>query len=132
MAAVIGSLLVALPPFETVGKVSVMPRGGKRLGRPTELGVVTTTPLLPTAPATNGYDSKPLRTNPQHKHTVEELYEMRQILLATLPPLRVNDHEGIICLLLEARLQTCLLNGTTLEDLREAYSSGCFARFQGL
>ena len=90
-----------LSPIEKVGKASIMPRGGKRQGRPTELGV-TITPLLPTAPATNGHDNEPLRTNPRHKHTVEELYEMRQILLATLPPLGVNDHEGIICLLLEA------------------------------
>jgi hypothetical protein len=34
--------------------------------------------------------------------------------------------------MVEARLQTCLLNGTTLEELREAYSSGGLARFQGL
>ena len=63
---------------------------------------------------------------------MEQLYEMRQILLATLPTLSTEDAEGMICLLVEARLQTCLLNGTKLEDLREAYSSGCFARFQGL
>ena len=57
---------------------------------------------------------------------------MRQILLATLPTLSINDHEVIICLLVEARLQTCLLNGTTLEELREAYGSGSLARFRGL
>ncbi len=34
---------------------------------------------------------------------------MRQILLATLRPLSVNDHEGIICVVIEARLQICLL-----------------------
>jgi hypothetical protein len=43
---------------------------------------------------------------------------MRQILLATLPTLSVDDDHGIICLLVETRLQNCLLNGTTLEVLR--------------
>lgn len=32
----------------------------------------------------------------------------------------VSDHRGIIALLVEARLQTCLMNGASLEDLREA------------
>ena len=84
-----------------------MSRGGKRS---IELGVVTTTPLIPAG--INGRDKEPRRTNPQQKHTVEELYEMRQILLATLPSLSVNDDHGVICLLVEARLQTCLLNGS--------------------
>src|SRR5262245_60479885 len=113
-----------------------MPRGGKRQGGPTtrsrELGVVTTIPLVPTAAATNGRDKESSLTHLQRKHTVEELYEMRRILLATLPTLSVNDDHGMICLVVEARLQTCLLNGTTLEELREAHSSGSFARFRGL
>src|SRR5262245_43073742 len=106
-----------------------MPRGGKRLR---ELGVVATTPLVPTASATNGPDDELRRRNPQHRHTVQELYEMRQILLATLPTLSTEDAEGMICLLVEARLQTCLLNGTTLEELREEYRSPSLARFKGL
>jgi len=84
------------------------------------------------ASATNEPDNGPRRTNPQRKYTVEDLYEMRQILLVTLPTLGTEDAEGMICLLVEARLQTCLLNGTTLEDLRRAYGSGGFARIQGL
>jgi hypothetical protein len=106
-----------------------MPRASKRSG---QLGEVTTTPLVPVASATNGPDDEPRRTKLQRKYTLEELYAMRQILLATLPSLSVNDHEGTICLMVEARLQTCLLNGTTPEELREAYSSGGLARFQGL
>ena len=57
---------------------------------------------------------------------------MRQILLATLPTLSTEDAEGMICLLVEARLQTCLLNGTTLDELRKAYGSPSLARFKGL
>src|SRR5262249_29249129 len=105
-----------------------MPRGK----RSRELGVVTTTPLVPTASATDGPDEELRRTNRRHKHTVQELYEMRQILLATLPTLSTEDAEGMICLLVEARLQTCLLNGTTLEELREAYRSPSMARFKSL
>jgi len=106
-----------------------MPQGGKRSrsGR-----VVTTTALVPTAPTTKGPDNEPRITILQRKYTLEELYEMRQILLVTLPTLSTEDAEGMICLLVETRLQTCLLNGTTLEDLRRAYGSGGFARFQGL
>ena len=106
-----------------------MPRASKRSR---ELGVVATTPLVPTAPATNGPDYELRRANLQRKYTLEELCEMRQILLVTLPTLSTEDAEGMICLLVEARLQTCLLNGTTLEELREAYGSGSLARFQGL
>src|SRR5262245_1373888 len=106
-----------------------MPRGGKRSR---ELGVVATTPLVPTASATNGPDDELRRTNPQPKRSIEELYEMRQILLATLPTLSTEDAEGMICLLVEARLQTCLLNGTTVEELREAYRSPSMVRFNGL
>src|SRR5262245_61176604 len=110
-----------------------MPRGSKRSR---ELGVVATTPLVPTASATNAPDNELRRTDPrtgvQRKYALEELYEMRQILLATLPTLSTEDAEGMICLLVEARLQTCLLTGTTLEELREAYGSGSLARFQGL
>jgi hypothetical protein len=106
-----------------------MPRAGKRSG---ERGAVTTAPLVPAAAVTNGPDDELRKTNLQRKYTLEELYEIRQILLATLPSLSVNDHEGIICLLIEARLRTWLLNGTTLEEPRQAYSSGGLARFQGL
>src|SRR5262245_6990088 len=109
------------------GRFQNMPRGGKRSSEP---GVVATTPLVPMASATNEPELR--RTNPQRKYTLEELYEMRQILLVTLPTLGTEDAEGMICLLVEARLQTCLLNGTTLEELREAYSSGSLARFKGL
>jgi hypothetical protein len=34
-----------------------------------------------------------------------------------VPTLSTEDAEGMICLLVEARLQTCLLNGTNLEEL---------------
>src|SRR5215510_8916799 len=106
-----------------------MPRGGKRSSGP---GVVPTTPLVPMASATNEPDNELRRTNPQRKYTLEELYEMRRILLVTLPTLSTEDAEGMICLLVEARLQTCLLNGTTLEELREAYRSPSMARFKSL
>ena len=106
-----------------------MPRGGKRSSEP---GVVATTPLVPMASATNEPDNGPRRTNPQRKYTVEDLYEMRQILLVTLPTLGTEDAEGMICLLVEARLQTWLLNGTTVEELREAYRSPSMARFKVL
>jgi hypothetical protein len=94
-----------------------MPRAGKRSR---ELGAVATTPPLPAASTTNGPDDELLKTNLQRKYTPEELYVMRQILLATLPMLRTEDETGMICLLVEARLQTCLLNGTTLDELRKA------------
>src|SRR5215510_16013128 len=103
-----------------------MPRGGKRSREP---GVVVTTPLVPMASATNEADNE---LRPQSKYTLEELYEMRQILLVTLPTLGTEDAEGMICLLVEARLQTCLLNGTTLDELRKAYGSPSLARFKGL
>jgi len=110
-----------------------MPRGGKRSREP---GRVATTPLVPAASATIEPDDELRRTNPQvgvqRKYTLEELYEMRQILLATLPTLSTEDAEGMICLLVEARLQTCLLNGTTLDELRKAYGSPSLARFRGL
>jgi hypothetical protein len=61
-----------------------MPRAGKRSG---ELGAVTTTPLVPAAAATNGPDDELRKTNLQRKYTLEDLYAMRQILLATLPSL---------------------------------------------
>ena len=68
-----------------------MPRGSKRSR---ELGVVATTPLVPTTPATNGPDNELRRTNLRRKYTLEELYEMRQILVVTLPTLGTEDAEG--------------------------------------
>ena len=63
---------------------------------------------------------------------ITELYAMCRILLVRLPTLSTEDAEGMICLLVEARLQTCLLNGTTLEEPREAYWRPSMARFKGL
>jgi len=54
---------------------------------------------------------------PKRTYTTAELYEMRTILLDTLPIVPVSEDRGIIALLVEVRLLTCLLNGTTLEDL---------------
>jgi hypothetical protein len=49
-----------------------------------------------------------------------------------VPTLSTEDAAGMICLLVEARLQTCLLNGTNLEELREGYWRPSMARFKGL
>jgi len=73
--------------------------------------------VVPTTPTTDGPDNEPRITTLKRKYTLEELYEMRQILLVTLPTLSTEDAEGmIVCR--SRRLQTCLLNGTTLEELR--------------
>jgi len=55
---------------------------------------------------------------------------MRQIQVWTLPKLRSEDAKVMIAVLVEARLQTCLLNGTTLEELRGALEPS-IARFKG-
>jgi hypothetical protein len=57
---------------------------------------------------------------PRRKYTQTELYQMRCILLGMTPIVPISQDKGIIALLVEARLQTCLMNGTTLEDLKEA------------
>ena len=41
-------------------------------------------------------------------------------MVGTLPKPSTEDAQLMIALLVEARMQTCLLNGTTLEELREA------------
>jgi len=57
---------------------------------------------------------------PKRKYTQNELYEMRTILHGMLPT--TLPDRSMVSLLIEARLQTCLLNGTTLEEDVEAAS----------
>lgn len=55
----------------------------------------------------------------QRKYTVEELQRMRKALLRMLPP-GISPDECEICLLVENRLHTHVLNGTSPEELEEA------------